>query len=693
MQIKSLEKYADNGNYMCRIVNEAGEGHSTDLYRLEALWPPAGQPVVKPAKVITANGTDLTLQCEGSFDQGNPVIRYTIWTKQGNKTFLHNVTGTSLLLKNLQAGQDSGHYQCQTGNFLGLTNVSETNEVTVEALTTKRLTWNDENFELSCTTDGNASHFIWEKDGQPLDKEFFEYLPLQNLNSSLPNNQAEAYTSTIRRNIKEYHFTCQNVEYFNGKYTCQSQSSTSDQPTTEATKAIFVTTQYKAIWLGGPKSTHAEVGERNVSLHCSVCSNPEVESFAWQFDGSPLRNGIQVNGDTISLDAIKQSDYGHYTCTTVTIINHFPYTSTFGFKLEEKGPPSAPKNIRVLSKTSHSVNLTWTPGYDGGYGPLIFKLEYEPATALGGYKEVKDNLSGDTYFLNKLKPGTNYDLRIQAINHRSFDKGPNYSNMVPMAFTTRAAPNISHIAVTMEETNMTVSWKYLRPPQKYSVDEEYRVQVQVEYKQLIQKNYSIFPANGSLLDAYLEIVVIQGYFDIHSVYLVQIIVYENGITDITSNPQPLRSNPKIKYSSTGVLFWVVVGVGLTFAITATTIGAFLFRRRILKRRKPLKLAPSRNELDILSPSIANGPIEFANGPIEFANGPIEFADGPIEIADGPIEIADGPMEFANGPIEFTEAEGYEVPIIPVDTPSGLLYAAVSEVRPLIPTVLDDISDY
>ncbi len=70
--------------------------------------------------------------------------------------------------------------------------------------TTKTLRWNDDNFELSCTISGsNIAQYTWEKDGQPLDKQFFEYLPLERMgNSNFMYGQIEAQKSVIKRKIE-----------------------------------------------------------------------------------------------------------------------------------------------------------------------------------------------------------------------------------------------------------------------------------------------------------------------------------------------------------------------------------------------------------------------------------------------------------------------------------------------------------
>ncbi len=75
----------------------------------------------------------------------------------------------------------------------------------------KTFAWDDEDFELSCTISGsNIAQHTWEKDGHTLDKQFFEYLPLERVgNSNFQYGQTEAQKSVIRRKIDGgYNYWC-----------------------------------------------------------------------------------------------------------------------------------------------------------------------------------------------------------------------------------------------------------------------------------------------------------------------------------------------------------------------------------------------------------------------------------------------------------------------------------------------------
>nr|5J7K_A Chain A, FN3con-a-lys [synthetic construct]5J7K_B Chain B, FN3con-a-lys [synthetic construct]5J7K_C Chain C, FN3con-a-lys [synthetic construct]5J7K_D Chain D, FN3con-a-lys [synthetic construct]5J7K_E Chain E, FN3con-a-lys [synthetic construct]5J7K_F Chain F, FN3con-a-lys [synthetic construct]5J7K_G Chain G, FN3con-a-lys [synthetic construct]5J7K_H Chain H, FN3con-a-lys [synthetic construct] len=80
--------------------------------------------------------------------------------------------------------------------------------------------------------------------------------------------------------------------------------------------------------------------------------------------------------------------------------------------------PSPPGNLRVTDVTSTSVTLSWR-GYPWATG---YRVEYREAG--GEWKEV--TVPGDLshrYTVTGLKPGTEYEFRVRAVNRvgRTFD--------------------------------------------------------------------------------------------------------------------------------------------------------------------------------------------------------------------------------------------------------------------------------
>nr|4U3H_A Chain A, FN3con [synthetic construct] len=79
--------------------------------------------------------------------------------------------------------------------------------------------------------------------------------------------------------------------------------------------------------------------------------------------------------------------------------------------LVPRGSPSPPGNLRVTDVTSTSVTLSWEPPP----GPITgYRVEYREAG--GEWKEVTVPGSETSYTVTGLKPGTEYEFRVRAVN-------------------------------------------------------------------------------------------------------------------------------------------------------------------------------------------------------------------------------------------------------------------------------------
>ena len=86
---------------------------------------------------------------------------------------------------------------------------------------------------------------------------------------------------------------------------------------------------------------------------CSVCANPQPH-FQWTFNIETLRDGINVTGDTITLDVVGTKDFGSYVCSVNNNVNGEHRTSVFEIKLDESGKCYVGK-LSLISYFSVSV--------------------------------------------------------------------------------------------------------------------------------------------------------------------------------------------------------------------------------------------------------------------------------------------------------------------------------------------------
>lgn len=75
---------------------------------------------------------------------------------------------------------------------------------------------------------------------------------------------------------------------------------------------------------------------------------------------------------TLSVKNVTSSDYGTYDCVAQNQMGQERY----GIYLNVTSRPDAPTNLNIENATYNSVNLTWNPGFDGGF-PQTFKIRYQ----------------------------------------------------------------------------------------------------------------------------------------------------------------------------------------------------------------------------------------------------------------------------------------------------------------------------
>ena len=87
------------------------------------------------------------------------------------------------------------------------------------------------------------------------------------------------------------------------------------------------------------------------------------------------------------------------------------------------GPPDPPQDVKVVSFTvpdseTVSVNVSWTPGYSGGYDQQ-FSIHYRKKGSGSDCTEVVIGLLPENmHTVQKLSPNTEYEFMMQASNRR-----------------------------------------------------------------------------------------------------------------------------------------------------------------------------------------------------------------------------------------------------------------------------------
>ncbi|XP_076113072.1 hemicentin-1-like isoform X14 [Mytilus galloprovincialis] len=291
LQITNLQK-SDDDDYTCNIQNIQPDSQKAVTVHLTVLVAP-GQPSIsindtRPQKV---ENDVVSLTCSSS--GGNPPPEFT-WTKNGlvlNSniivTKVPNGLSSSQLTVHLDYSDHLAPYSCSVRNSVNQNNPFSTS-TQISVLYHPRITfkpYKDLSLELgsagslTCNVSANppVNSISWTKDGQPL----------QTTNSRIDFSPASKTDS--------------------GSYSCSSSNSINGV-TKPATDTATVNVLYP------PVITIPEVYEVNESatldITCNVDAYPAPFYTRWQ----KTDNSIQSNNNRLTIDNIKRSHKGNYSC-------------------------------------------------------------------------------------------------------------------------------------------------------------------------------------------------------------------------------------------------------------------------------------------------------------------------------------------------------------------------------------------
>ncbi|CAD5111616.1 DgyrCDS911 [Dimorphilus gyrociliatus] len=165
-------------------------------------------------------------------------------------------------------------------------------------------------------------------------------------------------------------------------------------------------------------------------LQCAVHSVPSstVEWYKGDKLLSPQERISIENGkgekfeSSLSIIKVSKLDYGNYRCVATNKYNEKGETSVV---LQEKSRPNQIKDFKLSSRTWNSLNLYWTPGFDGGE-TQSFKLVYTKKNSNQLPLHI-EKITQNRYNLTGLEPDNNYEVTIYPFNIMGF--GPPTSSL------------------------------------------------------------------------------------------------------------------------------------------------------------------------------------------------------------------------------------------------------------------------
>ena len=167
-------------------------------------------------------------------------------------------------------------------------------------------------------------------------------------------------------------------------------------------------------------------------------------TFFWQKEGQQLATPTQMKKSskyrtsvekpnpllwksTLYIQNVGSSDYGSYKCVATNALGSDEHTVV----LDVKSHPDPPVDLHSIGVTYEAVNLSWQPGFDGGFTQSYRLRIMKTGNQHYFYVEVKPP-EATTYEVVDLQPSTEYTFHIMAYN----TKGESNYTSTPVKATT-----------------------------------------------------------------------------------------------------------------------------------------------------------------------------------------------------------------------------------------------------------------
>ncbi|XP_035289213.1 protein turtle homolog B isoform X4 [Anguilla anguilla] len=389
----------DRGAYTCRAYSVQGEAvHTT---RLLVQGPPF---IVSPPENITVNiSQDAFFTCQAEAYPGN--LTYTWFWEEDNVYFKNDLkrrvrilVDGSLIISQVKP-EDAGKYTCSPSNSLG-------RPPSASAYLTVQYPARVVNMPpviyvaiglpgfIRCPVDANppVTMVKWRKDGLPLRVEKYP-------------GWSQMEDGSIR--------VAEVTEDSLGTYTCVPYNALGTMGQSPPAPLVLKDPPKFSVVPGGE---YRQEAGRELVIPCEAEGDP-FPNITWRKVGKPSRSKHNVlPRGSLQFKSLSKEDHGEWECvatnvaTSITASTHLLVIGT---------SPHPPTNVHVSASTT-LANVSWEPGYDGGY-EQTFSVWYGHVVKraqLGPHDWLSTPVTGTQNWLlvQGLEPETAYQFSVLAQN-------------------------------------------------------------------------------------------------------------------------------------------------------------------------------------------------------------------------------------------------------------------------------------
>jgi len=416
----------NNGKYTCSATNFI---HPTGRQRMErqgnatisvAVKHAPGSTFILPEKPTAFEGKPITLEC-GAKPPGYPLPTYRWWKEGSENSVL--ATGATFTIDSARL-TSAGKYYCQPNNDFGSGSVAEISlnvfqepKIISQLQPTIVKRAGDTGFHVTCSAVGKPKPSVrWFKDGIEIDDSTSDLYQVSVSEQESISNEAFNVLSTLKFVGPERISKDQLMPTDRGHYTCQFENEVAR---TESTMLLRI--EHSPVVRHLHNKVAADLGE-TAHITCKMQAYPSLK-FEWSKGNSLLTersfykiNMTELKDDiyegVLTIERVEESSYDEYTCKAQ---NQMGAQRTI-IRLQPKGKPEQPRNVRSLDKGFDTITLEWDEGFNGGYDKTTYNVEYKEIG--GGSSKYADCRWRNPCNITGLEQHTTYQFKVKSVNIR-----------------------------------------------------------------------------------------------------------------------------------------------------------------------------------------------------------------------------------------------------------------------------------
>ncbi|CAN7998394.1 unnamed protein product, partial [Ixodes hexagonus] len=458
LTVHNAQRASDEGEYSC--VARSGNLSARGSTYVHVQVPPVIDSQMLPDMLTSNQGMNVKMLC--SVVQGDPPVSLR-WLhgdhvlSRSSSVSLQSLEDSSVLTLKGVSMRESGNYTCEASNRALTVNRTVTLVVNVPPMwTTEPNNGNvvlGETVVLDCAADGFPLPRIDWKRAEGDEPRNFELLTTGYRVQMLSNGSLLVQDAEISDA---------------GFYLCEAHNGIGAGLSRVISLSVNV-----------PPSFSTKFSSQNVKrgqdalLRCDASGDPEL-IISWEKDKQPIDLTIEKRyalleenldrrlSSSLTISSTERWDGALYTCI---VRNPFGSDET-NVQLLVQEPPSAPTEVRAVKVASRTLEIVWSPSYNGNSPIRKYHVHFTNATT--SWEPASSTLqlsvpgTENRATIYKLHPMTTYRIRITAENTLGHSQPSDTMEVT----TSEEAPGGPPVHVKIEATSsqsLKVSWE---PPRK-----------------------------------------------------------------------------------------------------------------------------------------------------------------------------------------------------------------------------------